>query len=39
MIVERALYGLKSSTAAWRKILSKTMCDLSFAAYYVNPDV
>ena len=39
MIVERALYGLKSLAAAWRKILSQTTCDLGFASCYADSDV
>ena len=39
MIIERALYGLKSSAAAWRNMLSQTMCDLGFTSCYADPDV
>jgi len=39
LIINRALYGLKSSGAAWRSMLSNTMRDLGYKAPYADPDV
>ena len=39
MIVVRALYGLKSSSAAFRAILAKTLYDLGSLPTKVDPDV
>jgi hypothetical protein len=39
MIIVRALYGLKSSGAAWRAHLAQTMCDLGFKPCEADPDV
>ena len=39
MNIERALYGLKSSAAAWWNMFSQTMCDLVFASCYADLDV
>ena len=39
MIIARALYGLKSSGAAWRATLAQTMQDLGYKASQADPDV
>jgi hypothetical protein len=39
LIVTRALYGLKSSGAAWRADLAATLRDLAFASTKADPDV
>jgi len=39
LIITRALYGLKSSGAAWRSMLANTMRDLGYKASYADPDV
>ena len=39
LIVTRALYGLKSSGAAWRADLAATLCDLKFTSSQAEPDV
>ena len=39
MLVFRALYGLKSSGAAWRQMLSQTQRDLGYASSKADPDV
>jgi hypothetical protein len=39
LIVTRALYGLKSSGAAWRADLAATLRDLTFASTKADPDV
>ena len=39
LIIERALYGLKSSAAAWRNMLAQTMVDLGFKSCYADNDV
>ena len=39
MIITRALYGLKSSGASWRAMLSKTIQDMGFQSTIVDPDV
>lgn len=38
-IVRRALYGLKSASAAFRSHLSSTLMDLGFLPSYADPDV
>jgi len=38
-IVRRALYGLKSSSAAFRSHLSQALIDLGFYSSYADPDV
>lgn len=38
-IICRALYGLKSSGAAWRNTLAGILSDLSFVSSLANPDV
>ena len=38
-IIVRALYGLKSSGAAWRSHFSHTLLDMSFSPTYLDPDV
>jgi hypothetical protein len=39
LIITRALYGLKSSGAAWRADLAATLRDMNFTSSQVNPDV
>jgi hypothetical protein len=39
MIVTKALYGLKSSGAAWRALFASTLIDLGFKGSYADPDV
>ena len=39
MIIVRALYGLKSSGAAWREKLADTMRSLDYTPTQANPDV
>ena len=39
LIITRALYGLKSSGAAWRSDLAATLCDLHFSSTQADPDV
>ena len=39
MIIERALYGLKSSGAAWRSLLAQTMVDMDYRSTRADPDV
>ena len=39
MLVVCALYGLKSSSAAWRKVLAQTLRDLGYLSSKVDPDV
>jgi hypothetical protein len=39
LIVTRALYGLKSSGAAWRADLAATLRDMNFTLSQANPDV
>ena len=39
LIVTRALYGLKSSGAAWRADLAETLRDLKFTSSQADPDV
>ena len=39
MLVVRALYGLKSSGAAWRKMLAQTFRDLGYVPSKADPDV
>jgi hypothetical protein len=39
MIVTRALYGLKSSRAAWQADLAATLQDLKFTSIQADPDV
>ena len=39
MIIERALYGLKSSGAAWRSHLAETLGNLGFKQSKADPDV
>jgi hypothetical protein len=38
-IIQRALYGLKSSGAAWRAHFAGTLQDMGFKASYADPDV
>jgi len=38
-IITRALYGLKSSGAAWRNTLAGTLSDLGFSSTLADPDV
>ena len=37
MLVGRALYGLKSSGAAWRKMLAQTLRDLGYVSSKADP--
>ena len=39
MVVVRALYGLKSSGAAFRSFLAETLHDLNYIPSYADPDV
>ena len=39
MLLVRALYGLKSSGAAWRQMLAQTLKDLGYVFYKADPDV
>jgi hypothetical protein len=39
MIIVRALYGLKSSGAAFRSLLAETLADLGYTPSYADPDV
>ena len=39
IVITRALYGLKSSGAAWRAHLASTMTDLNFTPCQADPDV
>ena len=39
MLVVRALYGLKSSGAAWRKMLTQTLRYLGYVCSKADPDV
>ena len=39
MLVVRALYGLKSSGAAWRQILDQTLKNLCCVSSKADPDV
>jgi hypothetical protein len=39
LIITRALYGLKSSGAAWRSHFADSLRDLSFLPNYADPDV
>ena len=39
MLVVHALYGLKSSGAAWRQILAQTLRDLGYVSYKADPEV
>jgi hypothetical protein len=38
-IIVRALYGLKSSAAAWRSMLAGTLSDMGFQSSLADPDV
>jgi hypothetical protein len=38
-IIRKALYGLKSSGAAWRSLLAGTLHDIGYRASLVDPDV
>ena len=39
MIIKKALYGLKSSRAAWRALLASTLCDMGLTSSKADPDV
>eukprot|EP00978_Attheya_sp_CCMP212_P006883 scaffold16068_cov26-Attheya_sp.AAC.1 len=39
MIIKKAVYGLKSSGASWRNMISQTMKDARYKNTYVDPDV
>ena len=39
MIIKRALYGLRSSGAAWRNMLAQTIEEMGFTSTVVDPDV
>ena len=39
MIIVRELYGLKSSGASWRSILSQTMVEMGYKSSLTDPDV
>ena len=39
MIISKALYGLKSSAAAWRAMVSQSLADLGYKSSMADPDV
>ncbi len=39
MIIKKALYGLKSSGASWRNMISQTMHDAGYRNTFADPDV
>jgi hypothetical protein len=39
VLIVRALYGLKSSGAAWRSLLASTMVEMGFTSCLADPDV
>jgi len=39
LLITRALYGLKSSGAAWRSLLANTMRDIGYKSSYADSDV
>ena len=39
MIIKKALYGLKSSGAAWRAMMAFTLCQMGFPCCKADPDV
>jgi hypothetical protein len=39
MIIKKALYGLKSSGAAWRALFASTLSDIGFTSMKADPDV
>lgn len=39
MLINRALYGLKTSGAAWRSLLASTLAELGFKSSLADPDV
>eukprot|EP00978_Attheya_sp_CCMP212_P031001 scaffold115875_cov27-Attheya_sp.AAC.1 len=39
MIIKKARYGLKSSGASWRNMISQTMLDAGYENTYADPDV
>jgi hypothetical protein len=39
MIIKKALYGLKSSGAAWRALFTTTLVDLGYTSTKADPDV
>lgn len=39
MLIKRALYGLRSSGAAWRNMLAQTIEEMGFTSTVVDPDV
>ena len=39
MVTVRALYGLNSSGAAWRKKFAEELCDMDFVPTVTDPDV
>ena len=39
MIIKKALYGLKSSSAAWRALFAMTLTDLGYTSTKADPDV
>eukprot|EP00978_Attheya_sp_CCMP212_P000993 scaffold2061_cov62-Attheya_sp.AAC.2 len=39
MIIKKALYGLKSSGASWRNMISQAMLDAGYENTYADPDV
>jgi hypothetical protein len=39
MVIKKALYGLKSSGAAWRALLDTTLVDLGYTSTKADPDV
>ena len=39
MIIDRALYGLKSSGASWTAMIAETMSELDYHSSSADPDV
>ena len=39
MLIRKALYGLKSSSAAWRAMLAQSLTDLGYVSSKADPDV
>jgi hypothetical protein len=39
MIIEKALYGLKTSGAAWRALLASSLTEVKYKSTKADPDV
>ena len=39
MLIKKALYGLKSSAAAWRAMISQSLADMGYTSSTADPDV